>query len=137
MKTLANCNPVDFLRQTNKIRHAVSGWLNDTGVLEIRKRQPVLTGKEKPEELERKQREQAKKNINDMLDSMLENHAQKTAEVLGLMCFVDPEEVEDAKGFDFLLPAMELLSSKPVIDFLLSYLKLEQMSTGDTSRLSA
>ncbi len=136
MKTLANCNPVEFLRQTNKIRHAVSGWLNDTGILEIRKRQPALTGKETLEELEQKKREQAKKNINDMLDSMLENHAEQTAEVLGLMCFVDPEEIEDAKGVDFLLPAMELLSSKPVIDFLLSYMKLEQTGMEDSSRLS-
>lgn len=42
MKTLANCTPVEFLRQTNKIRHAVEGLLLDSGVQEIRKRMPEL-----------------------------------------------------------------------------------------------
>ena len=40
MKTLANCNPVEFLVQTNKIRKAVWDWLSLTQVMEIRKNLP-------------------------------------------------------------------------------------------------
>ena len=41
MKHLANCDPVEFLVQTNKIRKAVSKWLTLTKVLEIRKTLPA------------------------------------------------------------------------------------------------
>ena len=58
MKTLANCNPVEFLKQTNKIRHAVSHLLQDSGVMEIRKHLPKLTGEESPQEKKEKEREQ-------------------------------------------------------------------------------
>ena len=38
MKNIANCTPREFLRQTNKIRKAVSNWLTLTKVMDIRER---------------------------------------------------------------------------------------------------
>ncbi len=129
MKTLANCNPVEFLKQTNKIRHAVSHLLQDSGVMEIRKHLPKLTGEESPQEKKEKEREQSRKNMNDILDALMEKDAEKTASVLGLMCFMNEKDMEKAKGVDFLVPAMELLTSKPVLDFLSLYTKWDQTNT--------
>lgn len=119
MKTLANCSPVEFLRQTNKIRHAAAGFMKETGVLELRKRLPELTGKETEEEKKTALDKQARQNLSDMADLLMDTNAEKTAELLGMLCFMDPKDLENAKGIEFLTPAIEILSSKPVIDFLL------------------
>lgn len=129
MKTLANCSPVEFLRQTNKIRHAAAGFMKETGVLELRKRRPELTGKETDAEKKAALDKQARKNLSDMADLLMDANAEKTAELLGMLCFVEPEDVVKAKGIDFLAPAIELLNSRPVMDFLLSLSKLEQTIT--------
>ena len=42
MKTLATCNPKEFLIQSNKIRKSVASWLSLTQVLEIRQRHPEI-----------------------------------------------------------------------------------------------
>lgn len=129
IKTLANCSPVEFLRQSNKIRHAAAKFVKDSGVLELRKRLPQLTGKETKEEKKAALDAQSKKNLNDMLDSLMDTNAEKTAELLGLMCFVEPEDVAQAKSIDFLAPAIELLNSRPVLDFLSSVAKLGETNT--------
>lgn len=129
MKTLANCTPVEFLRQTNKIRHAAAGFIKETSVLDLRKRRPELTGKETDAEKKAAMDKQARKNLSDMADLLMDTNAQKTAELLGMLCFMEPEDVSNAKGIDFMTPAIELLNAKPVIDFLLSLAKLEEMST--------
>ena len=36
LKTLANCKPSEFLKQTNKIRKAAAEWLTATDILEIK-----------------------------------------------------------------------------------------------------
>ena len=129
MKTLANCSPVEFLRQTNKIRHAAAWFMKETGVLELRKRRPELTGKETEAEKKAARDKQARQNLSDMADLLMDTNAEKTAELLGMLCFMEPEEVANANGIDFLTPAIELLNSRPVIDFLLSLAKLGEMST--------
>lgn len=129
MKTLENCSPVEFLRQTNKIRHAAAGFMKETGVLEIRKHRPELTGKETDAEKKAALDKQARQNLSDMADLLMDTNAEKTAELLGMLCFMEPEDVAKAKGIDFLTPAIELMNSQPVMDFLLSLAKLEQMIT--------
>lgn len=129
MKTLANCTPVEFLRQTNKIRHATASFVRETGVLELRKRLPDLTGKETDEEKEAAINKQARKNLSDMGDLLMDTNAEKTAELLGMLCFMEPGDVAKAKGIDFLTPALELLNSRPVMDFLLSLARSEATNT--------
>lgn len=122
MKTIANCNPIEFLQQTNKIRHAVSKYFKDTEILEIRKRKPTegVTVAE-----------QAKKNIDDMLDTALEKHPRETAEVLGLMCFIEPADIEKYTAAELLTPALELLNSKAVVNFFISLARVEQTPISD------
>lgn len=126
MKTLANCAPVEFLRQTNQIRHFASDLFNKAGIKAIRARQPEFTGNESQEERKKKLMDQSKRNLSDILDALLETDAEGTVKLLGMMCFMTPEEALETKGVELLSVAMELLSCKPVMDFLMTFAKLAQ-----------
>ena len=43
MKTIANCKPSEFLKQTNRLRKVVERWMKDTDIINIRKRIPTFT----------------------------------------------------------------------------------------------
>lgn len=133
MKNLSNCTSVEFLVQCNKIRKQVATWLADTKVLEIRKRTcPLLpiTDEMNDEkkaaieaENEKRRREQAKKNISAMLDAALEENAEKTFELLALMCFLEPEEAKDTKPFALLNCFAEMINDEDVMGFFSSLMK--------------
>ena len=125
MKTLANCNPREFLIQTNKIRKAVASWLSLTKVMEIRKNLPHLSAEATDEERKKAIAEQVKKNTTDILDAILEDHPEETAELLGLLCFVEPEDLENHKMTEFFGAVAEILNSEEVLDFFISLVNLE------------
>lgn len=141
MKNLANCTPVEFLRQTNKIRHSVEGWLKETGILEVRKNKPTLIEitdtmsdeeKQKAETENKKRLEaQAKKNISDMLDKALDTNAERTIEVLAMMCFIDPKDANEVKPTVYLKNVAEILEDKEVMDFFTSLMRLDQTNILD------
>lgn len=141
MKNLANCTPVEFLRQTNRIRKSVETWIKDTGILDVRKNKPQLIEitdsmsdeeREKAKETNAKRiREQAKKNLSDMLDKALEENAEKTVEVMALMCFIEPENANSVKPTEYLKNVSEILADKDVIDFFTSLMRLDQMTILD------
>ena len=132
MKTLANCNPIEFFVQTNKIRKAVWDWLSLTKVMEIRKILPKPKEDATPEEKRQIMMEQIKKNAGAMLDSILGEHPKETAELLGLMCFVEPEDLEKHQMREFFGAFAELINCPEVIDFFISLAQLEKMTTSDT-----
>ena len=117
MKTIANLNGVEFLRAINKARHAVEKLLSVTGVLKIRKNVPNFTGNESPEEKAEMERAQVKKNLNDMLDSLLETHPEETYECIMALCVRDEGEPEP-DGIELLMAAFSLIGDKRVLDFL-------------------
>lgn len=133
MKNLANCTSIEFLVQCNKIRKQVETWLKDTKILEIRKNTCELlpikenmnpAQKELVEaENEKRAQAQARKNISDMLDAALEENAEKTFELLALMCFLTPEEAKDTKPFVLLNCFAEMLNDKDVMGFFSSLMK--------------
>ena len=134
MKTLANCTPKEFLAQTNKIRKHVSSWLELTKVLEIRKHKPEIPADATPEEKRALIAAQAKKNISDMLDAALDEHPEETAELLGLMCFIEPEDLENHKMTEFLAAAYELISCPEVISFFTLLTQQDQKGTSDSAK---
>ena len=134
MKTLANCNPIEFLVQTNKIRKAVENWLSLTKVLEIRKNLPKLKEDATKEEKRDIIIEQIKKNASGMLDSILGEHPQETAELLGLMCFVEPDDLPNHKMSEFLGAIGELINTSEVIDFFISLTQLDRLTGSDTAK---
>lgn len=122
MKNLANCKPTEFMVQTNKIRKSVSKWLTDTDIMSIRKRVPKLpddaTDEERREALER----QINDNFNTIMDVIFEEHPQETLELLGLMCFVEPEHIDDHEVTEYLESFYELMSNQTVLNFFTSFM---------------
>ena len=118
MRTIANLNGVEFLRAINRTRHAVEKLMNATDVLNIWKKNPTFTGEETTAEKHEKAREQIKKNLNDILDTLLEKHPEETYECIMALCVKDEGEPEP-DGIELIMAAFNLISDKRVLDFLL------------------
>lgn len=130
IKTLATCDEIEFLRQTNKIRKAVQNWLTVTEIQKLRSRLPELeiapkdATKEQREAIAAKNDELTKKqaleNLDAMLDAMLEDHPEETAEIMKLCCFVDPAD-KTSHHISFYMQAFtEMLQDEAVIGFFIS-----------------
>lgn len=120
MKTIAELTGGDFLRHCNKVRHSVAKIISETGVLELRKRQPELTGKETKVEISAKRDEQSKKNIDAMLDCLLEEHADKTMELLNLLVIREEGDPEEIPDFDLIAIGLDLIGNQKVMNFFIS-----------------
>lgn len=139
MKTLANCTPREFLKQTNRIRIAADEWLTATKILEIRNRMPEMpeptVSKDKAdvtkaiEERRAAVAEQTKRNLFAMLEAMLDTNADKTLELLALACFVEPEDVDKHTMSEYLANISELLNDAGVISFFDSLVRLGASNT--------
>lgn len=134
MKTLANCSPREFLVQTNKIRKKASEWLSLTKIMEIRGRGPEITDEMTEEEKRAAVIAKAKENVMTMLDSIAEDHPDETVELLGMLCFLTPEETEQHTMIELLNPIMELIGNPEVINFFMSLQKLGLMGTSTPSK---
>lgn len=139
MKNLANCKPSEFLAQTNKIRKSVAKWLSDTDIANIRKVQPELRSVPISASVEERAdiirenaervKEQAKKNLNLILEQVMEKHPDETLELLALLCFVEPKDVDKHPVSEYLTSLTELINDKAVIGFFTSLAQLEKMDT--------
>jgi len=129
MKNLANCKPSEFLQQTNRIRKSVAKWLTDTDVLNIRQRMPKIDEDATEEERKKAMEEQAKENLNLILDAILEKHPEETLELLALLCFVEPKDVDKHSVTEYLESFEELISNKAVLNFFTSLMRLGNAST--------
>lgn len=134
MKTLASCTPREFLVQSNKIRKSVANWLSLTKVLEIRRQLPDLPKNATEEERRKAMTAQIKANASAMLDAVLDEHPNETAELLGLMCFIEPDDLDNHRMTEFFGAIAEMLSSPEIIDFFISLAKLESMNTSDSAK---
>lgn len=126
MKTLVNCTPREFLTQTVKIKKAVANWLTATDIMNIRKRKPVLAEGLTKEQERAAYMDQARANISAMLDSIMEAHPDETLELLALMCFIDPKNVDEHPMDEYLTALNEMMGSEAVLGFFMSFQKLAQ-----------
>lgn len=117
MKTIANLTGVEFLRAINRTRHAVEKLMKATDVLNIWKKRPVFKGGETDEQQHEMMRAQIKKNLNDILDTLLETHPEETFECIMALCVRDEGEPEP-DGIELVMAAFNLISDKRVLDFL-------------------
>lgn len=141
MKTLANCTPREFLKQTNRIRISAEKWLTTTKILEIRKRMPELPAPVETKDKESLQKaieerkeafaKQTRENLFAMLEAMLETNAEETLELLALCCFVEPEDVDNHTMSEYLVSIGELLNDAGVISFFDSLVRLGASSMGN------
>lgn len=144
MKNLANCTPTEFLVQTNKIRKSVEAWLKATDIANIRARKPQLipitrdmTDDEKLEATIKNKiatKEQAMANLSLMFDNMLEKDADKTVELLALINFVEPKDVDNYKIVEYLANINDLLEDEDVVSFFTSLMRLAQMNTSGVAK---
>lgn len=128
MKTIAALKGADFLRACNAVRYEAQALIRETGVLEIRKHLPVIPDNATDETRAKLLGEQSQKNISDMLDVLLDKHAEATYKFLEKV--VVPEDGDgELDGIDMLTAALELISSPKVIDFLSRLAKLALTNT--------
>ena len=139
LKTLATCKPTEFLQQTNRIRKKAAAWLTMTDIMNIRKNVPELDEIDESMSdatkvaVAAKNREklgaQARKNAMKILDAVMDDHPAETLELLALMCFVEPEHVDDFPMADYLAAFTELIESEEVIGFFTSLARLGSRNT--------
>ena len=124
-KTLATCSPTEFLVQANKIRKVAAKWLEETEILNIRKR-PVEGIADNMGDDERKTAvaKQVKKNISDMLDAALEKYPKDTLELLAMVCFVEPDEIDDYPIMEYLNAVTTVIGDEAVLSFFTSLARL-------------
>lgn len=126
MKNLANCKPTEFLIQTNKIRKYAEKWLTITGIPDIRKNVPPVKEGQTKEERKEELAEVAKENFRKILDAVMQDHPQETVELMGLMCFVEPEDVDNHPMSFYLESVSEILNDEAVLGFFTSLMNLGQ-----------
>lgn len=124
MKTLANCSPREFLIQSNKIRKSVAKWLSMTKLLDIRKNLPAIPEDATEDERRDAIAKQVQANATAMLDAILDDHPEETAELLGLLCFVEPDDLDNHSMTEFFGAISEILNSREIIDFFTSLVSL-------------
>lgn len=124
MKNLANCKPSEFFVQTNKIRKSVAKWLTVTEIHEIRKRLPQYDDKMDADERAKVRREQMQKNMEAILDAVLEKHPMETIEIMALACFIDPKDADNHPMSEYLKSISELMADESVLSFFTSLVSL-------------
>lgn len=137
MKNLANCKPSEFLKQTNRIKKSLEKWMTDIEFKKIRSQLPEMadipkdaddiTRKRIMEENKQKMKDQAYKNLSKIIDSALGEYPDETLEVLALLCFVEPENVDDHPMSEYITALTELITDEAVINFFISFSRLEQI----------
>lgn len=126
LKNLANCTPREFIRQTAKIRRSVQEWLTLTDIHNIRKRMPDLKDSMSVDEKRDALKTTASRNINAILDAILEDHPDETIDLLGLCCFIEPEDLDNHTTEELLGAMSEMLGSEAVVRFFTSLVRLVQ-----------
>lgn len=128
-KNLANCKPSEFLRQTNKIRKSVERWLTATDIMNLRQKIPELPENATAEERQKATAEQMRKNLSAILDSVLDEHPDETLELLGLLCFVEPKDVDKYPVDEYLRNFAEIIGNDAVLSFFTSLAQWERKPT--------
>lgn len=124
MKTLANCNATDFLKQTYRISKPVSDLLKTIDFKGIISKKAVYEKDDTEEEKKVKDRIQNSQNMKTVVKTLMEKCPEETANLMGLMCFTEPEDLKNVTGIELLGACIDMMSEKGVIDFFTSLLKL-------------
>ena len=137
MKNLSTCTPEEFLKQTVRIKRAAEKWLSLTDILNIRKNVPELEAMDWDADVDKKAKvmaenkrrrtEQAMANLSKIIDAIAEEHPAETLELLALVCFVEPKDVNKHLMGEYLESITEMITDQAVVGFFTSLAKLGQM----------
>lgn len=141
MKNLANCKPSEFFKQTVKIKKAVENWMTETDIMNIRKNvakpSPItqdMTDEEKRaalDDFKRRTEEQAKRNMSRIFDAIFDEHPDETLELLALLCFIEPKDVDNHTIDEYLKAITEMISNEAVLGFFTSLARLGLFNTSN------
>lgn len=131
MKTLANCTPTEFLKQSLVLRKPLEKWFDEVGAAEIRKRKPEGFDEMTDEEKTAAITEQGKANLGDILLSAMEKDMDGTLEVMALLCFTDPKDVDTHTMTEYLEAIAELITNPGVRGFFTLLLKAGQQGISE------
>lgn len=134
MKTLANCTPREFLKQTNKIKNAAKDWLTKTDIQGIRSRLPKIDEGMSKEEKKKAFQAQAMENAMDILDAILDKNPDETIKILCLCCFIEPEDADNHTMSEYLGCIADVLLDDNVASFFVSLASLGQRTTSDSAK---
>lgn len=132
MKHFANCSPEEFMTQAVKFRGPFVDWVNEIGIVEIRKRRPEgfedMSDKEKVKAV----REMATENMGEILANALEVDPDGTKAVMCLATFTAPEDFNRHTMVEYLSAIFEMLGNSEVTGFFTYYIapKLRTFSKG-------
>lgn len=129
MKTIVSLQGADFLRAVNAARKTVIAPLEKLNILQIMRTPVEFTGSETKEQKDEMIKSQTKKNFDTLLDRMLEEYPEETMKLVD--CLVVKEEGEEADGLDYMIAALDLLTSQKVIDFLLKLMNSGLLNTAN------
>ena len=124
MKTLTNCKPREFMRQVARIKTAAAAWLDMTRLLELRRRMPPRQEYADDEARRQAVMDQWRANIKDMVDAMLVDHPEETLELLGLICFIEPEELDEHPMSELYEGLMAVLKDDNLVDLFTAMLSI-------------
>lgn len=123
MKHLANCSPREFMTQTVKMRGKVEKWLSETGMAEIRKREPAGYDQMKPAERAEAISKQGQENLADMMWAAMEKDPDGTLDVLGACTFTDAGADDAPPMSEYLSAILEMISNEAVRNFFMLCLR--------------
>lgn len=124
VKSIANCKPSEFLKQTNAIRHYAEKWIKATDIANIRKRLPEIPQGATEEEKKALLNKQSRENFSAMLDAALEDHPEETLGVLALCCFIPAEEADNYPMDHYIAALADLMESEAVMRFFTLLVRL-------------
>ena len=125
-KNLVNCKPSEFLKQTMRLKKKAEKWLQDIKFSEIRKTLPDL---EAGGDTEKAIQDQAVKNLWMILENAFDKYPDETLEIIGLCCFIEPQEVDEYPVGAYLKAISEMIRDEDVLAFFSSLVQLGQMLT--------
>ena len=94
------------------------------GIGEIRKRLPEYKEEDTPEERKAKMKKQGRDNLWAIFDELFGKYPKETTELFGLMCFIEPAEIDNYNGMELTAKCIDMLGDENVATFLVSLSKI-------------
>ena len=66
------------------------------------------------------------KNLSDILDAAMGEHPDETLRILALMCFVEPDDVDNHSISEYMQCIADLISDDAVVNFFVSFYRWGQ-----------
>lgn len=140
LKNLATCTPTEFVKQTAKIKKAVTHWAQLIDLVNIRSKKPQMetininaTAEERAAVIQRNAaavKAQAAKNMSEIIDNALEKYPEETLKILALCCFVEPEDIDNHRMDEYLESIIEIATNQSVINFFTLLLQMQDHKRG-------